>query len=498
MATLEELQDRLRANRERHAGLSVLNWSDRARINRELGQISQEIRQQGGDPEAMVQAFQRERQEQAAREQTARMESERQRMLAQGRGLTAEGRSSVAADSETPEQREAARLGREAQTILSQGSALEQRRAALDSMRLTPEEQTSLRAGIALERQRSSDANLGAVGRRTATARAAQMETALNAFSEEERSIAQAQADLTRRQENFLTSNGEPGRDALAQAAERQRTRESGDTQQAGFLGRVMAAFTVSAAQATVVSPPANEGTGIADPSTPPTVALASGPTPPVPAPTPAGSPPTLVAAANIPTPAAPPVAPIAEPVSIPPVPPAPPTVAPLPAPEAAASAPAPVQPVQGPPAPAPAREPVNLDAATHVVRLGGVHMRGHHGDGIRQVQEALQRALPENWRDSRGRPLSLDGRFGPQTEEAVRVYQQQAGVTVDGRIGPQTLTRLGMDSGHPNMAERLQPPRVGARSAEVTGGQAVSEIAMPATPVASAAQLERASTGLG
>jgi peptidoglycan hydrolase-like protein with peptidoglycan-binding domain len=38
---------------------------------------------------------------------------------------------------------------------------------------------------------------------------------------------------------------------------------------------------------------------------------------------------------------------------------------------------------------------------------------------------------------------VSADGKFGPQTDAAVRIYQRQHGLTVDGIVGRQTWASL-------------------------------------------------------
>jgi peptidoglycan hydrolase-like protein with peptidoglycan-binding domain len=72
---------------------------------------------------------------------------------------------------------------------------------------------------------------------------------------------------------------------------------------------------------------------------------------------------------------------------------------------------------------------------------------RGDTGDAVRGVQEEFQ------FRNLSGDPsqgLQIDGIFGPQTEQAVRGFQQALGVTVDGIVGPITWRALvsGMLSG--------------------------------------------------
>ncbi len=58
-------------------------------------------------------------------------------------------------------------------------------------------------------------------------------------------------------------------------------------------------------------------------------------------------------------------------------------------------------------------------------------------GDDVRKVQQSLQQA---------GFEIEVDGFFGTQTDEVVRQFQQQKGLTVDGIVGPQTLKALGLE----------------------------------------------------
>jgi peptidoglycan hydrolase-like protein with peptidoglycan-binding domain len=77
---------------------------------------------------------------------------------------------------------------------------------------------------------------------------------------------------------------------------------------------------------------------------------------------------------------------------------------------------------------------PQTWPAAITVVR------RGSRGDGVRGVQEEFR------FRDLSGDPahgIQIDGVFGPQTEQAVRGFQQALGVAVDGIVGPVTWRAL-------------------------------------------------------
>ncbi|ASC74177.1 N-acetylmuramoyl-L-alanine amidase CwlL [Halomicronema hongdechloris C2206] len=55
-------------------------------------------------------------------------------------------------------------------------------------------------------------------------------------------------------------------------------------------------------------------------------------------------------------------------------------------------------------------------------------------GNDVRQVQQALAKA---------GQRVSIDGVFGPNTEQAVKQFQASQRLVTDGIVGPKTLTRL-------------------------------------------------------
>ena len=68
---------------------------------------------------------------------------------------------------------------------------------------------------------------------------------------------------------------------------------------------------------------------------------------------------------------------------------------------------------------------------------------RGSQGNPVRCLQLALVAlgySLPTSVKDQ---PLSADGIFGPETEQAVRTFQTQRGLQVDGIAGAQTLNKL-------------------------------------------------------
>lgn len=53
----------------------------------------------------------------------------------------------------------------------------------------------------------------------------------------------------------------------------------------------------------------------------------------------------------------------------------------------------------------------------------------------IRDVQEALKNA---------GFNVTVDGKMGPKTRQAIKDFQTKVGLKADGRVGPQTWEKLG------------------------------------------------------
>jgi chitosanase len=88
---------------------------------------------------------------------------------------------------------------------------------------------------------------------------------------------------------------------------------------------------------------------------------------------------------------------------------------------------PTPASPGAPTPAPAPSAEP-------RLLRLRRPFLQG---DDVRALQQAVVRA---------GISTSVDGVFGPGTEQAVKQFQEQHDLTVDGIVGP--ATRAALESG--------------------------------------------------
>ncbi len=98
----------------------------------------------------------------------------------------------------------------------------------------------------------------------------------------------------------------------------------------------------------------------------------------------------------------------------------------------------------------------------------------GMNGEAVAEVQTLLR---------NQGFPIAYGangagrGRFGPQTEAAVRNFQQRAGLTPDGVVGPQTLSRLrggGNGTGGPSPARPSSNARMLGRNSR---GDQVAEL---------------------
>jgi peptidoglycan hydrolase-like protein with peptidoglycan-binding domain len=94
--------------------------------------------------------------------------------------------------------------------------------------------------------------------------------------------------------------------------------------------------------------------------------------------------------------------------------------------------------------------------ALSDAVRHTDGHTGGRAGE-IRLLQEALH--------------LSVDGEFGPETEEAVRHLQAQHGLHVDGVVGPATWSALGISG-----ERELHPPASAFPHHSAAGGSSGGE----------------------
>lgn len=83
----------------------------------------------------------------------------------------------------------------------------------------------------------------------------------------------------------------------------------------------------------------------------------------------------------------------------------------------------------------------VNILIITLVQSAGAItYDRGSTGETVKQIQTRLR-----DWGYYTG---SVDGIYGSRTEAAVKKFQKVNGLTVDGRAGPQTLEAIGLPTG--------------------------------------------------
>nr|WP_237418657.1 peptidoglycan-binding protein [Halobacillus litoralis] len=87
-------------------------------------------------------------------------------------------------------------------------------------------------------------------------------------------------------------------------------------------------------------------------------------------------------------------------------------------------------------------------------VQTTGALQPGDSGDEVRFLQQILSnRGYYDN---------SIDGSYGPATENSVRTYQTDNGLTIDGMAGPGTLTSLGIYEGKSGAIGAMQPGDTG------------------------------------
>lgn len=75
---------------------------------------------------------------------------------------------------------------------------------------------------------------------------------------------------------------------------------------------------------------------------------------------------------------------------------------------------------------------------------------KGMAGQSVRGVQDALNKSGLTG-------QLTVDGKFGPKTDRAVRQFQARSGLAVDGKVGPKTLAALDKHGASNAVMDRIQ-----------------------------------------
>lgn len=83
---------------------------------------------------------------------------------------------------------------------------------------------------------------------------------------------------------------------------------------------------------------------------------------------------------------------------------------------------------------------PLQTTHRGRVADEAGLLQPGDHGEHVRDLQHAL---AGQGYTGTGGRPLAIDGVFGPATRTAVEAFQRDHHLTVDGIAGPQTQSAL-------------------------------------------------------
>lgn len=94
---------------------------------------------------------------------------------------------------------------------------------------------------------------------------------------------------------------------------------------------------------------------------------------------------------------------------------------------------------------------PNTAPSLAQAARGEGLIRRGQSGESVRELQELLR---------ARGHDVTADGRFGPETERAVRAFQAASGAKVDGLVGPETMGKLQGRAQSTDALDRSATPR--------------------------------------
>lgn len=140
----------------------------------------------------------------------------------------------------------------------------------------------------------------------------------------------------------------------------------------------------------------------------------------------------------------------------------------------------------------------------TKAARIGfdGKRGAGYGAKGGDDNVKALQKALNRlGITDSAGKPLAVDGKFGPKTTAAVRRLQRKLGIPVDGKVTPGLLKKIQGLKRKTSLvgpaAKKAAPKRVAAKAAPAKAAPPARKPTPPKTlPARSTAGTARRSVG--
>jgi peptidoglycan hydrolase-like protein with peptidoglycan-binding domain len=116
---------------------------------------------------------------------------------------------------------------------------------------------------------------------------------------------------------------------------------------------------------------------------------------------------------------------------------------------------------------------------ATAAMAGGGAkHQQQSQGpDTIKQAQQQLS---------SNGQEVQVDGKLGPQTQAALKKFQESKGLQPSGQLDQQTLAALGMGEASASTGSSAKPSSPESSSGESSSGQSSSGQSAPAAPESS------------
>lgn len=83
------------------------------------------------------------------------------------------------------------------------------------------------------------------------------------------------------------------------------------------------------------------------------------------------------------------------------------------------------------------AQQGVQQQSPSYSQQAAAGNSQQHDADKVRKVQKQLS---------EKGHDVSADGIWGPQTEQALKDFQQAQGIEASGELNEQTLSALGID----------------------------------------------------